>query len=80
MKPKHWAVVGRIPEDTHDTICTCKTTTKAKAIRHFDRSIWEDTEANRKKRQELRDGVERGYGATTFINHVLSSTAPITIE
>ena len=78
MPLKHYAVVGRIPEDDEDSGLFFETTGKAKAIKLFDRETWEDLESRPKVRRELRADTRRAHGHTTFITHVLRSNTPFT--
>ena len=78
-KPKYWAVTGRIPGDDEDSVYLCETTSRAVAVRHFDRSIWDDVSTPESYRAD-RARCRKQYGDTTYINSVMSSDTPITIE
>jgi hypothetical protein len=80
LKPRHYAVVGRIPGEDEDSVLFFKTTSKKKASRLFDMEIYRlnyDTDA--RVRQERRE-VRNCHGQTTFITHVISSRSKFTLE
>lgn len=74
----YWTVIGRIPGDDEDSVEVITGGTHAEAIKTFDRLVWEDvTPAD--ELVKARQSKEIAHGSTTYINHVLQSTAPVII-